>query len=64
MTHVDFRRDSTLQRPGRCERALPVMFYIHGGSWRVGSARDFKPHYLLDRDVVLVVIQYRLGPLG
>ena len=40
------------------------MFYIHGGSWRVGSAKDFKPHYLLDKDVVLVVIQYRLGPLG
>lgn len=48
----------------RCDRLLPVMFYIHGGSWRVGSAKDFAPHYLLDRDVLLVVIQYRLGPLG
>ncbi|XP_052121854.1 uncharacterized protein LOC113206932 [Frankliniella occidentalis] len=45
----------------RCDRLLPVMFYIHGGSWRVGSAKDFAPHYLLDRDVLLVVIQYRLG---
>ncbi|KAE8748642.1 Carboxyl/Cholinesterase 26 [Frankliniella occidentalis] len=38
----------------RCDRLLPVMFYIHGGSWRVGSAKDFAPHYLLDRDVLLV----------
>ncbi|XP_075211345.1 carboxylesterase 4A-like [Lycorma delicatula] len=44
---------------------LPVMFYIHGGSFRVGSAQDFRPNYLLDNgDIVLVVIQYRLGPLG
>ncbi|XP_034230889.1 glutactin-like isoform X2 [Thrips palmi] len=52
-------------RPSTCGgRLLPVMFYIHGGSWRVGTAEDFRPHYLVDRDVVLVVIQYRLGPLG
>jgi len=43
---------------------LPVMFYIHGGSWRVGSATELKPNYLVDKDVVLIVIQYRLGPLG
>lgn len=43
---------------------LPVMVYIHGGSFRVGSAQEFWPNYLLERDVVLVVPQYRLGPLG
>nr|CAD7257249.1 unnamed protein product [Timema shepardi] len=43
---------------------FPVLFYIHGGSFRVGSARDFRPEFLVDRDVVLVVPQYRLGPLG
>lgn len=54
----------TPQVPGECSRLLPVMFYIHGGSFRVGSAQSFLPNYLLERDVVLVVIQYRLGPLG
>ncbi|CAD7005231.1 glutactin [Ceratitis capitata] len=42
----------------------PVMFYIHGGSLQVGFASDHKAGYLLEEDVVLVVIQYRLGILG
>ncbi|XP_058463528.1 glutactin-like [Malaya genurostris] len=44
--------------------SFPVMVYIHGGSFYLGSAADHPPDYLLERDVVLVVIQYRLGPLG
>lgn len=44
--------------------ALPVMVYIHGGSFRLGSAQEYWPNYLLEKDVVLVVPQYRLGPLG
>ncbi|RZF46069.1 hypothetical protein LSTR_LSTR004782 [Laodelphax striatellus] len=53
--------------PGKCDKhnLLSVMFYIHGGSFRVGSAHDFRPNYLLDEgDIVLIVPQYRLGPLG
>ncbi|XP_036326415.1 glutactin-like [Rhagoletis pomonella] len=42
----------------------PVMFYVHGGSLQVGFASDHQPGYLLEEDVVLVVIQYRLGILG
>lgn len=41
-----------------------VMVYIHGGSFYLGAAVQHPPNYLLERDVVLVVIQYRLGPLG
>jgi hypothetical protein len=40
------------------------MVYIHGGSFRIGSAQEFWPNYLLEKDIVLVVPQYRLGPLG
>jgi hypothetical protein len=40
------------------------MVYIHGGSFRLGSAQEYWPNYLLEEDVVLVVPQYRLGPLG
>ncbi|EDW34658.1 GL12785 [Drosophila persimilis] len=42
----------------------PVMFYIYGGGYYNGSAEDHPPHYLLEKDVVLVVPQYRVGALG
>lgn len=40
------------------------MVYIHGGSLYLGAAHHHPPNYLLEKDVVLVVAQYRLGPLG
>ncbi|XP_031767185.2 juvenile hormone esterase-like [Galleria mellonella] len=45
---------------------LPVMVFIHGGGWMCGdsSPQMYGPEYLLDRDVILVTINYRLGPLG
>lgn len=42
----------------------PVIVYIHGGALEVGSGVVEKPNYLMDRDVVVVTINYRLGPLG
>ncbi|KAG6446518.1 venom carboxylesterase-6 [Manduca sexta] len=48
------------------ESKLPVMVFIHGGGWMCGdsSTAMYGPQFLLDRDVILVVINYRLGPLG
>jgi para-nitrobenzyl esterase len=44
---------------------LPVYVYIHGGSNNFGSARDYDGTVLATRsDVVVVVVQYRLGPIG
>lgn len=40
------------------------MVFVHGGSFSSGSAVDYPPNYLLERDIVLVVIQYRLDALG
>ena len=44
----------------------PVMFWIHGGAFTIGSS--FQPGYngsaLATNDVVVVTINYRLGPLG
>ncbi len=44
------------------------MVWIHGGSWSMGSGNGMTdihgPDYFLDRDIVLVTINYRLGPLG
>lgn len=45
---------------------LPVMFYIHGGGFIYGSGNDIlqDPEFLVAKDVVVVSINYRLGPLG
>lgn len=44
---------------------LPVMIYIHGGGFAWGTGIMFKPDYLLRNDnVILVTLNYRLGPLG
>ena len=40
------------------------MFYIYGGGFYNGSASDHPPRYLLEKDIVLVVTQYRVGALG
>lgn len=40
------------------------MVYIHGGSFYEGAAYHHPPNYLLEKNIVLVVPQYRLGPLG
>lgn len=40
------------------------MFFIHGGALEAGDASMCPPGFLLEKDVVLVSIQYRLGPLG
>ncbi|XP_046595274.1 venom carboxylesterase-6-like [Neodiprion lecontei] len=45
-------------------KPLPVIFFIHGGAFRSGSGGMYGPQYLLDRDVLLVTFNHRLGPLG
>uniref|UniRef100_T1PJL9 Carboxylic ester hydrolase n=1 Tax=Musca domestica TaxID=7370 RepID=T1PJL9_MUSDO len=42
----------------------PVMFYIYGGGFYNGSNIDHPPNYLLEKDIVLVVPNYRIGALG
>ncbi|XP_050076140.1 uncharacterized protein LOC126563537 [Anopheles maculipalpis] len=45
---------------------LPVMVYIHGGGFMSGSGSSFfyNPEYFVQQDVVIVTLNYRLGPLG
>lgn len=42
------------------------MVYIHGGGFNTGSStlNSYSPDYILLADVVLVTINYRIGPLG
>lgn len=44
--------------------SLPVLFWIHGGAFQVGSGMLHGAKYLMDHDVILVTINYRLGPMG
>ncbi|XP_049958875.1 acetylcholinesterase-like isoform X4 [Schistocerca serialis cubense] len=45
---------------------LPVLFWVHGGGFVVGSGSDQEhgPDFLVSYGVILVTINYRLGPLG
>jgi len=42
----------------------PVIAFLHGGGFESGTPIDYGPEYLLDRNVVFVTINYRLGALG
>ena len=44
--------------------SLPVLFYIHGGAYSGGAAVLYPSDILALQGVVVVVIQYRLGPFG
>ena len=43
----------------------PVFFWIHGGGFAIGSGdMGTGPDYLLESGLVVVTINYRLGPVG
>lgn len=48
------------------EARKPVLVFIHSGGFYEGSARsaELGPHYLMEKDIVLVTINYRLAALG
>lgn len=57
-----------IYRPNRSDfqdEELPVYVWIHGGSNNFGTAKQYDGRALANHsDVVVVVVQYRLGPLG
>jgi para-nitrobenzyl esterase len=55
----------SIYRPKTCEKYLPVYVYIHGGSNNFGTANDYDGSVIArESNMVVVVVQYRLGPLG
>jgi para-nitrobenzyl esterase len=55
----------SIYRPSHNKRLLPVYVYIHGGSNSFGTANDYDGSNIAAKgDMVVVVVQYRLGPLG
>lgn len=52
-------------RPKKAERHLPVFVWIHGGANVFGQASVYNAAYLASQaNMIVVVIQYRLGPFG
>ncbi|CAH2042752.1 unnamed protein product, partial [Iphiclides podalirius] len=45
-------------------KKLPVMVFIHGGAYYYGTKAHYDPEYLVTKNVVVVVINYRLNVLG
>jgi len=55
----------SIYRPTHKKKDLPVYVWIHGGSNNFGQASAYDGSILANKgDLVVVVIQYRLGPLG
>ncbi|XP_064550488.1 esterase B1-like [Drosophila montana] len=50
----------------KSENPLPVMVWIYGGGFQIGEAtRDVhSPDYFMQKEVILVTLNYRLGALG
>ncbi|CAB3256517.1 unnamed protein product [Arctia plantaginis] len=48
------------------QNPLAVMVWIHGGSFRYGSGgrQIHGPRFLVKQDIILVTLNYRLGPYG
>ncbi|KAK3926001.1 Esterase FE4 [Frankliniella fusca] len=65
--HLQLRKSAVrfllLQTVSRAQ-PLPVMVWIHGGAFLTGSGWMYGPEFILDKDVILVSFNYRLGVLG
>jgi len=42
----------------------PVIVYFHSGAFMFGSAATYDARYLMDEEVILVTVGYRLGSFG
>ena len=51
-----FTKDLTFRRP--------VLVYLHSGAFISGSISGNTGEFLMEQDIVLVTVQYRLGPMG
>jgi len=54
----------TTQKSVKETELLDVIFYIHGGAFMFGSSNFYGAKYLMDRNVIFVTMNYRVGPLG
>lgn len=53
---------ATTQKKTKAKK--PVMFWIHGGGFLGGSAKGYDGEVLAKKGIVVVTINYRVGPFG
>ncbi|XP_049876922.1 esterase FE4-like [Pectinophora gossypiella] len=58
--HLDVYSPETARTADR----LPVLVFIHGGGYYYGTKAHYDPEFLVTKNVVVVVINYRLGVFG
>lgn len=46
------------------QQKLKVLVYIHGGAFMFSLGGRYGPDIIMDRDIIYVTVNYRLGPLG
>ncbi|CAK9803094.1 Juvenile hormone esterase [Anthophora quadrimaculata] len=53
-------------KPEKNSSILPVVVFVHGGSFMTGTgdSHKFPPKYLMDQNIILVTLNYRLNILG
>ena len=65
--YLDIYKPGSAQVPTTTDsrfKLSPVMVYIHGGGYEIGTPRVYQGDLLPLWDIVLVSVQYRLGPFG
>ncbi|EFN73843.1 Esterase FE4 [Camponotus floridanus] len=52
--------------PGIQRMKLPVLVFVHSGAYYEGSSnsKELSPDYLMDQDIILVTVNYRLNIFG
>jgi neuroligin len=53
-----------IKRTDRIDLKYPVLVFIHGGGFSGGSSQLYNAFVLAQRGMVVVTLNYRLGPLG
>ncbi|XP_028179407.1 acetylcholinesterase-like [Ostrinia furnacalis] len=43
---------------------LPVLVFLHGGAYYYGNKNDYDPEFLVTKNVITVIINYRVGVFG
>ncbi|CAL8135220.1 unnamed protein product [Orchesella dallaii] len=48
----------------KSEESLPVLVWIYGGVFLMGESKIYQPNYIMDEDVILVTLNYRVASFG
>lgn len=66
MLHLEIFYFCELQQPTKNSSPKAVMVFIHGGAFNAGSGSSdlYSADYLMNYDVILVTLNYRVHALG